>query len=103
MAQTVATTQTLDIRLDYAFAMVAELSEVADEWDDLEEHDRTSWSLDWDQFVADHLRSFQSQHSGGAMSAEQEARYRLLLRRLEQHLPTIRRLKLWVPPTLGES
>src|SRR3712207_6102860 len=98
MAAPTATNQSVEIGLKCLGLMLGDLPEVAQEWDELSDGERVSWSLDWDQIMASDLLLLDRQFRAGAMTTEQETRYRALLCDLTAMLPTIQRLQLYPPP-----
>ena len=89
-------------RLDMIELMLAELPDVAAEWETLSVDERISWSMDWGNEM-ESLRCLVTQDAAGLLSAKQRPRYDLLLRRLEEALPLIDRLCLRRPPFLTET
>jgi hypothetical protein len=83
--------------------MLDELAEVADEWLQMPEGERISWSLDWDQVMGSHLPELQRHYSRRELTPEQRLGYRQLRCRLKEALPTIQRLELYPPPVLLED
>lgn len=78
--------------------MLADLPEVAAQWDSLSDAERVSWSLDWDHTMADQLGELAAMYGRGSLSEEHAVAYRQLLQQLKRALPTIRRLNLYRPP-----
>ena len=98
MAAPTTTNQSVEIGLKCLRLMLGDLPELADEWDELSDGERVSWSLDWDQIMASDLPLLDRQIRAGEMTTEQETRYRALLCELKAMLPTIQRLQLYPPP-----
>ena len=82
--------------------ILAELPEIAEEWSMLEatvagRAELAAWSLEWSHMMLDRLADLDDFYRTGAMASEQESRYRRLLERLEEALPTLTRLNLSQP------
>ena len=99
MATRLAIDQRVEIELKSLRLMLGDLPEVAQEWDELSDGERVSWSLDWDQIMASDLTVLDRHFRAGEMTTEQEVHYRTLLCELNAMLPTIQRLRLY-PPTV---
>ena len=95
MVASPAITDRLGNRLQWAHLTLDELTEVAEEWQEMPDGERTSWSLDWDQVMGSDLPEIEQYYRCGKLTAEQRARYRDLRRRLKAALPTIERLNLF--------
>jgi hypothetical protein len=81
---------------------LAELPEIAEEWSMLEataagRAELAGWSLEWSHMMLDRLADLDEFCRTGALASEQGRRYRLLLERLKEALPTITRLNLSQP------
>ena len=98
MAAPTTTDERIAIGLESLRLTLGELSEVAGEWTRLDDGERASWSLDWDQLMATYLPLLERAYRSGAMTPDQRARYCEILRRLKETLPTIERLQLYPPP-----
>jgi hypothetical protein len=70
---------------------------VAAEWAQLPDGERAHWSLDWDQLMGGDLRLLDPCYRAGAMTSEQQERYRAVLSELKAALPLIERLDLYRP------
>lgn len=90
----------IEIELHSLRLMIGDLPEIAQEWVELADGERVSWSLDWDQVMGGLQVILAPRYRAREMTAEQEARYRELLRRLEETLPVIESLRLTLPPVL---
>ena len=78
---------------------VRELPRVAEEWEGMDERERSAVADDWDLVVmADYLRAVEKRHRRGLLSASEEDSYRRLKEELKASLPTIERLGLYPPP-----
>ena len=77
--------------------MVNDLPEVAQEWGELSDGERESWSLDWGNEMAG-LGRLAQYVADGALDAGERARYRRVLRKLKDALPIVERLDLRRPP-----
>jgi len=103
MAAPTRTNQSVELWLKCLRLMLGDLPEIAEEWDELSDGERVSWSLDWDQIMASDLPILDRHFRAGAMTTEQETRYRALLCELKAMLPTIQRLQLYPPPVPLEA
>ena len=88
--------------LKTAELMLADLSEVAAEWDQLGEGERVSWSIDWGNEMSG-VEALAQYAAHGLLTTEQYGRYTILLQQLREALPTITRLELYVPPVVAEG
>jgi hypothetical protein len=87
----------IDIRLEALRAMLADLPAVIQEWPELTDAERASWSLDWDQMVGAIAVVIDPAYRSGRMRGEQRKCYRAVLARLRAVLPELRALHLAVP------
>jgi hypothetical protein len=83
--------------LESVSLMLADLPEVAEEWDRMPDGERVSWSSDWDQLMGTDLFGLDARYREGAMTPEQEVAYEELKAGLEAALPTIEELNLYRP------
>jgi hypothetical protein len=97
MATPAALAQQIDGEIEAIWDMVSEMAEIVDDWWNLPESVRVSWSLDWDQAMGTLLPHVESARQAGQLNAVQETRYHSLLDTLEQLTPTIIRLNLFRP------
>ena len=98
MATRLAIDQRVEIELKSLRLMLGDLPEVAQEWDELSDGERVSWSLDWDQLMGALKVTLDPYYRSGAMNDDQRARYCTILRQLKEALPLIERLQLYPPP-----
>ena len=98
MVARTATLRRIEIALDALDAALDDLPEVAEEWQELADGERASWSLDWDHLMGTYLITLDRYKRHGDMTAEQISRYRALLTRLREALPVIDSLSLYRPP-----
>jgi len=98
MAAPTTTDERIAIGLESLRLTLGDLSEVAGEWTRLNDGERASWSLDWDQLMATYLPLLERSYRSGAMTPDQQACYREILRQLKEALPLIERLQLYPPP-----
>lgn len=85
------------LRLDALVANVGDLPEVADDWDDLLDSERVSWSLDWNHLMVDYLPEVDQAYRAGCMTPDQRARYCELLDSLRGVLSILEHLNLARP------
>jgi hypothetical protein len=86
-----------DHRMRSIALMLGDLPGVAEEWPSLDEGERISWSLDWDQLMGGHLPLIEAQFRGGLLTPQQQERYSTLLAQLKAALPLLDRLDLYRP------
>jgi hypothetical protein len=98
MASLSVTDRHIEIGLESLRLMISDLPELAAEWDHLDDGERATWSHDWDQVIGTDLRLLHPYYRAGAMTPEQEARFRDILSQLRETLPIIERLALSPPP-----
>ncbi len=98
MAAPTTTDERIAIGLESLRLTLGDLSEIAGEWTQLNDGERASWSLDWDQLMATYLPLLERSYRSGAMTPDQRARYCAILRQLKEALPLIERLQLYPPP-----
>ncbi len=103
MAAPTAIVSRIDTYLDALVAEVADLPNVAAEWDHLASTERASIALDWDHLMASYLCELDEHYRSGSMTLEQRARYRDLLGKLDNALPTIERLDFMRPSVSLET
>jgi hypothetical protein len=92
------THERIDIQLRAIEAALADLPEIVEEWEELPDGERASWSLDWDHLMGSYLIILDRYHTGAEMSEEQNRRYHALRDCLRAALPLIDRLNLYRPP-----
>lgn len=98
MVTEATTQQRIAIGLDALIASVEDLPEIVEEWKQLAEGERVSWSLDWAHLMADYLTELHEYYRADQMALNQRARYLDLLRKLKEAMPLIERLNLYRPP-----
>ncbi len=76
--------------------MLGDLPEVADEWADLSDGERESWSHDWDNEMGS-LHYLAGCVAQGCLDKESISRYHGILDRLTDALPTLKHLNLQLP------
>ena len=86
----------VDGNLDYASAMVGDLPEVVEEWDDEPIVDLHAWEMEWHEAM-DRLHTVYEAREAGFLRPDQEERYQAVLRELKPQLPTVQRLELFLP------
>jgi hypothetical protein len=75
---------------------LAELPEVAAEWEELPVDERLGWSLDWGNEMSK-LEGLAHSGDPGALSSSDRAQYEEILRKLHEATPLVRRLGLRQP------
>ncbi len=98
MATTPVMRNRVERRLDLLLAEVEELPATAADWDQLEEWEQASISLEWSHLMADYLTQLDSRYRAGEMAPDQQARYQDLLCKLREQFPIVERLNLYRPP-----
>ncbi len=98
MAQRTEVIQRVERDLDVIHSFVADLPALLEEWETLEEWDRTSTSLDWDHMMADYLVELEEYYNAGQLTNEQRDSYRELLCKLQEVIPIIEKLNWYQPP-----
>lgn len=98
MATTTEVTARVDRGLRSLLTEVADLPNLAAEWERLSDGERASIALDWDHLMATYLPELDRLYRSHEMNVEQQARYRTLLHTLHDALPIIERLALFRPP-----
>ena len=92
------TSRRIDIQLHAIESAVADLPEITDEWDELADGERASWSLDWDHLMGSYLLMLERYHAAREMTTKQDHRYEALRSSLRAALPFIEYLNLYRPP-----
>ncbi len=92
-----ATAEKVDLELRCLELMLIDLPEVAEEWCELGEGERVSWSHDWDQLMGALEAILYPTYQSGSMTDEQRVQYRQILCTLKASLPIIKRLSLFPP------
>jgi hypothetical protein len=92
-----ATAEKVDLELRCLELMLIDLPEVAEEWCELGEGERVSWSHDWDQLMGALEAILYPTYQSGSMTDEQRVRYRQILCTLQASLSTLRRVGLREP------
>ena len=77
---------------------IDDLSAVAEEWPATLDGERASIALDCDHLMATYLKELNGYWRAGQLSAEQEARYAVVRRKLREAMPLIERLDFYRPP-----
>jgi hypothetical protein len=98
MATAANVTHRIERSLSALLAEIEDLPNVSAEWHAWPDGERASFSLSWDHLMADYLTELDEYARAGAMTPEQERRYRDLLCKLKEALPLIQRLNLYPPP-----
>ena len=97
MATQAAASRRVSTELESLRLMTGDLAEVAAEWPELSGAERASWSLDWDQIMGSLEVVLDPAYRGGSMTPDQQERYRELLSRLRDGMPTLECLGLQRP------
>jgi hypothetical protein len=97
MAQEPTTTELIDQSMRYNHAMLDELIEVTEEWDEIADGELAGWTMDWEQFALMIIPEISDEYLSGLMTPEQEREYRRLIQRIEQHRDLIQRFGLTMP------
>jgi hypothetical protein len=92
-----------DIQLATLDLMLDDLADVADEWEVIDDAQRVTWSLDWDQLMGAVDSELAPRYRAGAMTTGQVDLYCKAMRRLEVALPLLIRLGLRCPKTVPHS
>ncbi len=98
MAQRTEVIERAERDLDVIHGFVDDLPDLMEEWETLEESDRTSTSLDWDHLMADYLVELEEYYNAGQLTDEQRSSYREILCKLQEVMPIIEKLKWYRPP-----
>jgi hypothetical protein len=93
----------IEIGLEALRLMIADLPEVAAEWDELSDGERASWSLDWDQLMGSYLYLLDKYYRSQQLTPDQQVRYCTILRRLRESMALIDELQLFPPPVPLEA
>lgn len=93
--------------LDLMFEQIAELRRVAEEVEATEDGEHASavvydFSIRWGTYVSGRLHRLELGHESGALSADEDGRYRELVEELRDVLPITERLRLTCP-TMAEE
>jgi hypothetical protein len=96
MATTTEIQQRVELDLRLIELTLADLPGIADEWGQIGEGERVSWSMDWSNEMSglEHLARLATE---GVLTDDQLARYREIVRTLAQALPIVERLDLYRP------
>lgn len=103
MVARAGTHQRIDIGLGALEAALDDLPEIVDEWNDLPESERVSWSLDWDHLMGSYLTLLEDYRQAKRLNDVQARRYDALLERLRLAMSHIERLNLYRPPVSLEE
>ncbi len=98
MATTSELTQRIETVLHGVTAETGFLPELADFWEDESDANRYVWYVEWRELMA-RLEDVEAAYRAGAMTEEQQARYRNLRQKLRTHLPLLTQLGL-TPPSV---
>jgi hypothetical protein len=100
MATQTAVITAVERGLNSLTLMLDDLPAVAEEWNELGEAERASWSLDWDQEMGALQTLLVRSFDEGHMDGDEGARYRALWGQISAALPAIRQLGLSCPPMI---
>ncbi len=100
---TTTAAQRVILNLQVIESTLAELSEIAAEWDELAatvegRAELAAWALEWEHMMVDRLVELAAYASAGLMTEEQSEQYDRLLLLLTAALPTLRHRGLCLPP-----
>lgn len=98
MVATLAVIYRIEGFLEGIVSFVADFPILVEEWDSLNDEGQTVTYLRWDHYMADYLTELDEHYHAGDMLAEQEERYRDLLRMLREAMPIIEQLDMMRPP-----
>lgn len=97
MAPKSTVAERINTYLEYDRRMLADLPDIAEEWERLSVEQRASWGLEWDQMVGSDLQFLERQFKTGTMDLAQRRRYREIIERITALRFEIERLGLFVP------
>ncbi len=100
---TTTAAQRVMLNLQVVESTLAELPEIAAEWDELAatvegRAEQAAWALEWEHMMLDRLAELAAYASAGLMTEEQSEQYDRLLLRLTDAVPILRRHGLCLPP-----
>ncbi len=98
MVARTGTRRRIDIGLHALEAALDDLLEIVDEWNDLPEGERVSWSLDWDHLMGSYLTLLDEYRQTKRMNDAQARRYYAVRARLRLAMQCIEQLNLYRPP-----
>jgi hypothetical protein len=98
MVTKTAINEQVDIELEGLRLMRGDLPEVADQWASMDDGERASCSLDWDQLIGALEVILDPAYRANTMTDGQQIQYRQLLQCLLQALPVLGSISLR-PPT----
>jgi hypothetical protein len=90
--------QRIEIGLRALEAALDDLPEIVEEWNDLPDGERVSWSLDWDHLMGSYLTLLDEYRHTQQKSNVQAQRYDTVRARLRSAMPHIEYLNLYRPP-----
>lgn len=90
-------TEQIELELESLRLMMADLTEIADEWPTLSGTEQASWGLDWDQVMGALEVVLVPRYGAGQMTPSQQVRYGALVEQLQNLLPLVERLGLSTP------
>lgn len=93
MASSAEIVARIDNLLDGISEDVSALPALAKSWDRMPEKEKVVWDIEWSEQMR-RLEGLDVSFRAGAMSAEQEARYRAVLLKIRELQPVIRSLDL---------
>lgn len=88
--------QRIDLQLKYIAGTLADLEDVARDWDQEPIHVRLAWPMEWRNDM-DTLESLHEAFEQGTLDEEQQKQFLNLLHCVQRLLPTIQRLELDMP------
>lgn len=97
MVARAGTHQRIDIALHAIESALDDLPDIEDEWNELPDGERASWSLDWDHLMGSYLPRLEESCQSQLMDDVQARRYAVLRTRLGVAFPCIERLNLYRP------
>ena len=102
MAKEIIGADRIDHTLWLGTAMLEELADISQEWDEIPDWEQADWSLEWEQFLSFLRHDLEAAYKSSQMTSQQKAQYKKLLANLKDVAPILKKLNLSQPPLLAE-
>ncbi len=97
MAAEITSAERINHELKLSVAMLGELADSIEQWEEMTGEEQADWSLEWDQFINILEHVLHKAYKSRQMSSEQVVRYQELLSAIRDVSPNLSKMNLLQP------